>query len=128
MHAAYHHKRGVNALLVSAALPILCCVVMTLGMRPVLAAPPSSIVRWVHAIAANERAASSRWQAAIGSPVLFTPHSSSVHDAGDVVVVSWNTHVGAGDVERLVGDVQAGRITGRVPGETIVRAPLPSDR
>jgi len=29
-----------------------------------------------------------------------------------LVVVSWNTHVGAGDIDRLVADLRSGRITG----------------
>ena len=33
--------------------------------------------------------------------------------AGPFVVVSWNTHVGAGDIDAFVGDLQSGRLTGR---------------
>jgi endonuclease/exonuclease/phosphatase family metal-dependent hydrolase len=32
--------------------------------------------------------------------------------AGPFVVVSWNTHVGAGDIDAFVGDLQSGRLTG----------------
>lgn len=33
----------------------------------------------------------------------------------DFAIVTWNMHIGAGDLPRLVGDLAAGRLTGSVP-------------
>lgn len=60
----------------------------------------------------NEVTALKRWTAGVGPPFV-EPHPSADDPIHDVpVVVSWNTHVGAGDVETLVADLRSGTLTG----------------
>jgi endonuclease/exonuclease/phosphatase family metal-dependent hydrolase len=39
---------------------------------------------------------------------------------GSFVVVSWNTHVGAGDLDVLIADLRAGKLTGRPVSEFVL--------
>ena len=49
-----------------------------------------------------------------------TPAPAVVRGDGDTVVACWNTHVGSGDIDRLVADLRSGRITGHVPGDVVL--------
>lgn len=51
------------------------------------------------------------WAAAVGGPIVENVRQPSASPR-DPVVVSWNTHVGAGDITRLVTALQHGEITG----------------
>jgi endonuclease/exonuclease/phosphatase family metal-dependent hydrolase len=66
-------------------------------------------IHWFGPPAADERARLDRWCAAVG-PVLFrnTPVSPVVGPA-ELAFVSWNVHVGAGQLERFVADLRSGR-------------------
>lgn len=70
-------------------------------------------IRWVRVSADNEVTTLKRWNAGVGPPFVEpgTSASDATHDVP--VVVSWNTHVGAGDVDALVADVRSGTLTGR---------------
>lgn len=73
----------------------------------------SAPIRWVRVGADNEVTALKRWYAGVGPPFV-EPRQSSDDAAPDVpVIVSWNMHVGAGDVEKLVADLRSGTLTGR---------------
>src|SRR4029079_18395399 len=79
------------------------------------AAPDDGLspIRWVRVGADNEVTALKRWYAGVGPPFV-EPRQSSDDAAPEVpVIVSWNTHVGAGDVEKLVADLRSGTLTGR---------------
>ena len=53
------------------------------------------------------------WCATVGTPVLFQPPTAPVrHQGRRVVLVSWNVHVGGGDIAALYADLQSGRLTG----------------
>ncbi len=62
----------------------------------------------------REGAVLERWRGSVGPPI-FSAHPSTPADAGTLTVVSWNTALGAGDVERLVTDIKNDR-----PGVPIV--------
>lgn len=85
-------------------------------------APPASTqatVRWVSAASAADAVSLDGWCAAVGAPVLTAPVSAPAA-AGPVhalAVVSWNVHVGAGALERLVDELRAGDLTGGRPVE-----------
>lgn len=70
-------------------------------------------VRWVDLEDPTERRILAYWCATVGSP-LVADHRRAGSDAAmdSLVLVSWNVHVGAGDVVRLVDDLRSGRITG----------------
>ena len=70
-------------------------------------------IRWLRVGANNEVRALSRWNAGVGpSFVVAAPPGAA--GATDVpVLVSWNTHVGAGDIVALVADLRSGTLTGQ---------------
>lgn len=70
-------------------------------------------VRWLRVGADNEAAALNRWNAGVGPPfVVAQPPAGGA--AGSIpVIVSWNTHVGAGEVDTLVADLRSGKLTGQ---------------
>jgi endonuclease/exonuclease/phosphatase family metal-dependent hydrolase len=73
------------------------------------------LVRWIRTAPPNERAALDRWCAAVGPPVRIAPLRGPEVFTGPFAVVSWNTHVGAGDLEQLVADLRSGRLTAGRP-------------
>ena len=46
------------------------------------------------------------------APVLYSPRGAAAQASDSVVVVSWNVHVGGGDIPRLVSDLRSGALTG----------------
>ena len=69
-------------------------------------------VKWVELEDKNEDRTQDLWCTTIGPAVLRkhpTVPDSSIVDS--VVVVSWNTHVGGGDIERFVRNLKEGRFT-----------------
>ena len=78
------------------------------------AARDTSFIRWTRVSPPGEHEAIDRWCAAVGVPARVTPGGPGAID-GAFAVVSWNTHVGAGDVGALVRDLKAGRLTGGAP-------------
>ena len=85
----------------------MLCVCLT-----AVAAAAEVPIRWLRIGADNEVRALDRWNAGVGPPLVL-PHSSVDAGPGTPVLVSWNTHVGAGDVDRLVADLRSGKLTGR---------------
>jgi endonuclease/exonuclease/phosphatase family metal-dependent hydrolase len=79
------------------------------------AARDTAFVRWVDAAKPDERAALDRWCAAVGAPIRIAGAMGDQPLNGRFVVVSWNTHVGAADVDGFVADLRAGRLTGGAP-------------
>lgn len=70
-------------------------------------------VRWLRVGADNEVKSLDRWNAGVGPPFVI-PQPTGVSAPAQVpVVVSWNTHVGAGDVDMLVADLRSGKLTGQ---------------
>jgi endonuclease/exonuclease/phosphatase family metal-dependent hydrolase len=69
-------------------------------------------VRWLRVGADNEVPALNRWNAGVGPPFVMAQPAVSA-PAQVPVVVSWNTHVGAGDVDTLVADLRSGKLTGK---------------
>ena len=87
---------------------------------PAPAAPAS--VSWIVAPHAGERVMLDRWCAGVG-PVVSAARadtSAAVVSTGSLTVVTWNTHIGAGDVPGLVRDLRAGRFTDGTPVEHFV--------
>jgi len=71
---------------------------------------------WSMPPGAAERRRLDAWCAGVGPPLFeSTQNTSGAAErrlASDVAFVSWNVHVGAGDVERLVTDLREGRLGG----------------
>lgn len=70
-------------------------------------------VRWLRVSSMRERDALDRWCAGVGPSV--SPDAARGADTltGPFAVVSWNTHVGAGDLDVFIADLRAGRLTSR---------------
>jgi endonuclease/exonuclease/phosphatase family metal-dependent hydrolase len=83
------------------AVPPTCAARSTIGLR------------WIRAAPAREAASLDRWCEAVGPParVQAARTEESVDDL--LAVVSWNVHVGAGDIDALVADLRSSRLTGR---------------
>ena len=46
------------------------------------------------------------WRVSVGPPVFTPGPAADVAAVDTLTVVSWNTALGAGDIERLVGDLR----------------------
>src|SRR5205085_9937427 len=68
-------------------------------------------VRWLRVGADNEITALDRWNAGVGPPFVVS-RPPGLETTAVPVVISWNTHVGAGDVDTLVADLRSGTLTG----------------
>jgi endonuclease/exonuclease/phosphatase family metal-dependent hydrolase len=76
-------------------------------------------VRWLRPDG-PQRSELDRWRAAVGPVQLWSPPPSAPTGGAEIDafhVVVWNTHVGAGSIERLVEDLRRGALTGGVPVE-----------
>jgi endonuclease/exonuclease/phosphatase family metal-dependent hydrolase len=81
--------------------------------EPTCAAASAPGVRWVRMSSLNERPSLDRWCAGVGPPARIEAGQAAEVLTGSFAVVSWNTHVGAGDIDALVADLRSGRLTGR---------------
>jgi endonuclease/exonuclease/phosphatase family metal-dependent hydrolase len=80
-------------------------------------------IRWTAPPDAGDRLALDEWCRAVGPAVLTVPTQQDgdvPRRITDLVVVSWNVHVGAGDVVRLVETLRSGRWTDGRPVERFV--------
>jgi hypothetical protein len=69
----------------------------------------SSNVQWLAPNDGRERARLNKWCAGVGeAESILRAGVSSVADMSDVVFVSWNVHVGSGDIRAFVADLRAG--------------------
>lgn len=82
------------------------CTVTT-GVSPSSSTPA---VTWISPRHPDERRDLDLWCATVGAPVVESRASPATLSTR-LIVVSWNIHVGGGDLERLVGDLRAGRLT-----------------
>jgi endonuclease/exonuclease/phosphatase family metal-dependent hydrolase len=104
----------------SAGLVAVGILIACLGNpRPRLdAAPPTcgalteTIVQWLRVSSAGERTSLDWWCAGVGPSVTVQASDSDVLTL-PFAVVSWNTHVGSGDLDVLVADLRAGRLTAK---------------
>ena len=70
-------------------------------------------IRWLRVSAANERASLDRWCSGVGAPVRIEPTRHEENFSGPLPLVSWNMHVGGGDLDAFVADLRGGKLTGR---------------
>ena len=69
-------------------------------------------IAWVQTFSEKERTSIDRWCAGVGAPARISARQGEEVFTGSLAVVAWNTHVGAGDIDALVGDLRSGRLTG----------------
>jgi endonuclease/exonuclease/phosphatase family metal-dependent hydrolase len=74
---------------------------------------PAPEVRWIAPAAPEDRRVLRDWCDTVGGVVVEAAPAAAVAEGTDtLVVVSWNVHVGAGDLDRLVRGLRAGTHTG----------------
>jgi endonuclease/exonuclease/phosphatase family metal-dependent hydrolase len=118
-------RGAVAAILVSLALGVNAAPLSstpnpaTAAARPCREIVPRSApaVRWWSPPGDRDRANLLRWCQTVG-PVLFqpAPDHPAAHAIDRLAIVSWNLHVGGGDVDGLIRRLRAGEFTG---GESI---------
>jgi endonuclease/exonuclease/phosphatase family metal-dependent hydrolase len=79
---------------------------------PTCAARVDNHVRWIQTAPQREWGSLDRWCAAVGPPARIDAPRSPEPAAGPYAVVSWNDHVGAGDIDAFLKDLRGGRLTG----------------
>lgn len=82
------------------------------ALTPTCAASTAG-VQWLRVASTRERPSLDRWCAGVGPPVRIDGRQASDVLAPPFAVVSWNTHVGAGNIDALIADLRAGRLTDR---------------
>ena len=77
-------------------------------------------VRWLWASSTRERSALDRWCAGVGPSISVEANQAPEALGGAFAVVSWNTHVGAGDLDVFITDLRAGKLTGKPVTEFVL--------
>lgn len=72
-------------------------------------------VDWVLPPETLERQKLNAWCAAVGPAVLAVAEARLPEAVDSFAIVSWNVHVGGGQLRRLVDDLRVGRLTGGAP-------------
>lgn len=76
-----------------------------------LAGTPAT-VRWFTPAAADQRRRLDAWCATVGTPIVHQPPTLPLTPPGRrIALVSWNVHVGGGDIAALTADLRSGRLT-----------------
>jgi endonuclease/exonuclease/phosphatase family metal-dependent hydrolase len=112
------------------ALALTALVVSCATPGPIVAEPPSlaacrttvdpagapldSQIRWIRPESPDERATLDDWCRSVGPAVVAAsvPAHAAPATLSDLVVISWNVNVGAGDVAGLVECLRTGTLTG----------------
>src|SRR6266849_2027183 len=122
-------RTALAAFLVSAALGASCAALPRAPDAPTAFALPcrqvvpqsAPVVRWWSPPIDRDRAHLSRWCETVG-PIVFHPDPTApaAPTADRLAIVSWNLHVGGGDVDGLIRRLRAGEFTGGEPVEQFV--------
>jgi endonuclease/exonuclease/phosphatase family metal-dependent hydrolase len=65
-------------------------------------------IAWYSPAVSDDRDALSRWRACVGPPVVRSAPFSLAPSADEITIVSWNTALGAGDIEEFVRELRGG--------------------
>ncbi|MDH3197701.1 MAG: hypothetical protein OEO21_05620, partial [Candidatus Krumholzibacteria bacterium] len=71
-------------------------------------------VRWIETPDSLDRRRLVQWCASVGPPLVADFTGGRREPVDSLAVVSWNTHVGGGDVIGLVAGLRSGELTGGV--------------
>jgi endonuclease/exonuclease/phosphatase family metal-dependent hydrolase len=77
-------------------------------------------IGWTAPAGADERFALDNWCDTTGPPVIAAAPLAPPSASSELVIVSWNLHVGAADVAELVRRLRSGALTGGVPATRFV--------
>jgi endonuclease/exonuclease/phosphatase family metal-dependent hydrolase len=90
------------------------------SVRPAPWAESGRGVRWMVTGAPADAPELAAWRAAVGEAVVRSSPATPPDGVPPLVVVSWNLHVGGGDLIAFVGDLRAGAFTDGRPVERFV--------
>ena len=78
---------------------------------------PHGVIQWDTISAPGDESELESWRGGVGSPLIIIPAErvQQIKSLDSLIVVSWNIHVGGGDLDRFVRDLQEGRLTGGEP-------------
>lgn len=82
--------------------------------------PVTETVAWARPESAGDRAQLDRWCQAVGPAVVASPRPRTDVRARALTIVSWNAHVGGGDIAGFVRAIRRGEIAGAAPGNDLV--------
>jgi endonuclease/exonuclease/phosphatase family metal-dependent hydrolase len=85
------------------------------ALEPTCAASNGAGVHWARTAPAREIESLNRWCAGVGPPSRVAAGSSQADPTGPLAIVSWNTHVGGGDLDAFVDALRSSRLTGGTP-------------
>lgn len=112
-------RRALAAALVVSAAGCAGAIDLDLDTRtrPCTAATGSvAAVRWFTPSATDQRRWLDAWCATVGTPFVHQPLTiTPAAPTSRLVLISWNVHVGGGDVAALVRDLRSGRLTAGDP-------------
>jgi endonuclease/exonuclease/phosphatase family metal-dependent hydrolase len=84
------------------------------------AVPPATSIQWIGPEATRDRVRLDAWCATVGPPVIDSTSVSRAPSVDRLVIITWNTHVGAGDVVRLAARLRSGVFTSGTPVQHFV--------
>jgi hypothetical protein len=97
--------------------------VSNVALVPDVASPPCAAdaepIEWLRIPPGDERRRSDQWCAAVGPPVVIRSNSTS-GTGNRLVIVSWNVHVGGGNIQAMVDDLRTRRLSRGQPPESLV--------
>lgn len=75
--------------------------------------PAAEQVQWL--VAEPYRPELDAWCAAVGPAIVRRPEAEEPATVDSLLVVTWNVHVGGGDLRSFIADLRSGRLTGGGP-------------
>jgi len=72
-------------------------------------------LRWHYPSDQGEQRELDVWCQTVGPGVVTPARNAQTHSSTDLVVVSWNVHVGGGELSAFIRDLRAGRFTNDAP-------------
>jgi endonuclease/exonuclease/phosphatase family metal-dependent hydrolase len=78
---------------------------------------PHGVIQWNMISAPGDESELESWRGGVGSPLIIIPSErvQQIKSLDSLIVVSWNIHVGGGDLDRFVRNLKEGRLTGGEP-------------
>jgi endonuclease/exonuclease/phosphatase family metal-dependent hydrolase len=75
------------------------------------------LIEWKKSSHATEQSTLESWRRGVGAPLVMMPPDSprEIKALDSLVIISWNTHVGGGDLEHFISDLRDGKLTGGEP-------------
>ena len=72
-------------------------------------------IKWIDAVAPNHSARNERWRRGVGPAVIANFAAPGERALDQVAIVSWNVHVGSGDIHVFLQHLTDGQLTGGEP-------------